>query len=102
MARLIRKSHHFILNGGAIPGTYAFNNSGEHRRTIEILLNDPMRLIIGVGKVAGDLRKGDSFGAARKAWRWVVAWLWFQRGKVNAVAAKAGRGARLEPTDLKP
>ena len=102
MPALIGKAHDLILNGGAISGTHAFNNSREHRRTIEVFLNDPVRLVVGVGQVAGDLWKGDSFGAGRKARRWVVAWLLLQRRKVNAVPVEAGRGSSLEPTDLKP
>ena len=52
VALLILKTHHFILNGGAVARADALDVSAVERRTVQIIQNDLVGLGVGVSDVA--------------------------------------------------
>ena len=52
---LIRKSYHLILDGRTVPWTGSLDHTGIQGRTVQVLPDDPVGLLVGVGQPTGDL-----------------------------------------------
>ncbi|MPN01848.1 hypothetical protein SDC9_149060 [bioreactor metagenome] len=93
MAGLIAKPHHLIFNAGAIARANALYFAAVQRRAADVVQDDAVGLLVGVGDVADHF----VFGTTRchKAERHdrLVAVLHFHLVKVDAAAVGAGRGA---------
>ena len=102
VARLIGETHHLILDGWAVARTNPFNHTGEHRRTAEVLANDVVGVLVGVGHPAGELIL--KVGAVRRreaeVVRRLVARLLFSLCKINRVTVHAWWRPRLETAQL--
>ena len=55
VAGLIREFHYFIFNGRTVTRTGSLNRTGKQRRTIQIIADNLMRLLIRIGQPAGNL-----------------------------------------------
>ena len=52
MPGLVGKAHHLRLDGRAVPGAHALNNAAVNGAAIQILPDDPVGLLVGVGEIA--------------------------------------------------
>ena len=60
VAELVREPDHLGLKGGAVAGAHPLNDAGVHGRPVQILPDDPERLLRGPGEPADRpiLRRG--------------------------------------------
>ena len=55
VAGLIREFHYLIFNGWTVTRTGSLNRTGKQRRSIQIIADNLMRLLIRIGQPAGNL-----------------------------------------------
>ena len=104
MSGLFRKADDFILDGGAITGARAVDLPRIHGGQMDILVNDTVGFLVGVGDVAGDLCdpiESRLVGAAGEGDDVLVPGMDLQFIKIDGTAVDAGRCARLEPLEGK-
>ena len=100
MAVFIGKTMNLILNRRAITRTDALNFAAEHRAAIEILADDLMCALIGVGDVAADLtRMHADITHVAHHWQRRIAWLLNHHAKIHRTGIDARRCACLQATN---
>ena len=99
MPGLVREAGDLCLNGGTVPGPNALNDAAVHGGTVQILPDDPVGLLVGVGEPAdgpvhrrGLRFKGEGHGLG-------VPVLPLHFGKIHAAGVDPGRGAGFEPPE---
>ena len=97
VAAALLEAHDLVLDRGTVARADALDGAGVHRRAGEVALDDGVGRGIGVGDVAGDLRRRDRLGEEREGPGRAVAVLHFESVQANGAAVEAGRGAGLEP-----
>ena len=105
VALLIREADDLVLDRGAIARPRAVDLPGIERREVQILVNDPVRLGVRVGDVAGDLLDFVERVHVRlmgERHDQIVARLDLQRVKINGSAVDARRRTRFEPLQRNP
>ena len=102
MTCLIWEFHYLILDGRAIARPSSFDRTGEQRRSVKIITNDLMCLLIGVGQPAGNLFLLYGLWICREGKRDnpLVTKLLFHLGKIDAAAVCTGRGSGLKTEHL--
>ena len=96
VAVLIRKPNYFVLDGGAVPRTYALDHARIQRRTVQVGAYDFVRSFVGVSEIARHLL---FFHVPRHIGKGIdvrFAILNFQHGKIDASAVYAGGRSRFE------
>ena len=102
MAGLVGETDDLILNGGAITGARAVDLPRIHGGQMDILVNDPVGFLVGVGNVTGDLCdpiQSRLVGAAGEGDDVIVPGMNLQLIKIDGAAMDPGRRARLEPLE---
>ena len=112
------KFHHLILDGGAVTGTHTVDDAGIEWRLMEIVPNDSVGLLGGVGNPAGNLFHMEHFPVVviqrvhlilltgqclrnvREEWNGCIPILPLTDGEIDGLGQKSARGASLKATDL--
>ena len=99
---LIREFHNLILNGRTVTRTGSLNRPGKQRRTVQIIADDLVGLLIRVSQPAGNLFLLYRLRIRRKRERHyaLIAELLFHLGKVNAPAVHTRRCSGLKTEHL--
>ena len=86
-----------VFNRGAVAWADTFDHPGEHGRAVQPAANDVVRLRIGVGHPAGQLRRVHAAGAEEGKHRnRGVAALFRELRKVDGLAVQARRCSGFE------
>ena len=98
MAGLIREFYNLILNGRAVTRAGSLNRAGKQRGTVQIIADDLMRFLVGIGQPAGNLLLLHRLRIRRKGKRnyTLISKLLFHLGEINAAAVCPGRSSGLE------
>ena len=101
MSRLIRKLHNLILDRRTVSWSCTLNHTGKQWRTVDIITNDLMCLLICITKPAGYLIPLDIFFCICKGERnnMLISLLFFHLGKINRSFIQSCRCTCLKPTD---
>ena len=99
---LVRKAHHLILNGGAIPGTNPLNDPGEEGGPVQVGPDDGVGFLVGIGDVAAHPVGRGLLGLKGEGHGILVPHLTFQLGKVDGPGVHPGGRARLKPAEGEP
>ena len=91
----IAESIYLILDARAVARTYAFYLSRKKRRFVEIRADNLVRSLVGVGDVAGQLRRREVPRAEAKRDGICVALLDFKHAKIDAFSVHSGAGSRF-------
>ena len=102
MPGLVGKPHHLRLDGRTVPGPHALDDAAVNGAAVQILPDDAVGLLIGVGEVAHRpvLRRLCCLKAEGQGRG--VSLLNFHLGKVHRPGVDPGRRAGLEPPQGKP
>ena len=101
MPLLVPEPHDLVLYGGAVAGTYAAYAPVVERGTGDVLHDDRVRALVGVGEPAGLFRKAPDLGHKGEPVR-IFAELYLHLVKVYGIAVYARGRARLEPPHGEP
>ncbi len=100
MAVLVAEADDLVLDRRAVARAGAVDGAGVHRRAVEVVQYDPVRLGRGVGQVADRaVFEAGGIGHERKRHYRLVAVLGFHLGEVDRAAIDARGCAGLEPAD---
>ena len=99
---LVRKAHHLRLDGRAVPGANAFDDSGIDGTAVQIFPYDPVRLLVGVGQVAHRPVFRHVLCLKAEGQRIRVALLQLHFAEVHAAPVYPRRRAGLEPPQGQP
>ena len=97
VAGLVREPGHLGLNGGAVPGPHPLDSPAVHGGAVQVLPDDPVGVLIGVGEVAhGPVDRGLP-GLKGEGHGIQVPVLALHFGEIHGAGVDPGRGAGLEP-----
>ena len=99
---LVRKTDDFRLDAGAVPGADAGDGAVIHGAAVQILPDDPVGLLVGVGQIAHGGIVDLVGGAEGKRLRRFVPRLHLHFGKIDASPVDPGRRAGLESAKVQP
>src|SRR6516162_3695056 len=96
MTVALAKTDDLVLDRGAVARPAARDLTRIHRRSIDVLANDPVSRLDGAGDAALDLRIGDAVSQRRERLRRLVSWLHFDPAPVDRAPVEPRRRAGLE------
>ena len=102
VAGLVGKADNFRLNAGAVAGADTGDGAVIHGAAVEILPDDAVGFLVGIGEIADGGVVHLVGGAEGERFYGLVPGLQFHFGKINASPVDPGRGAGFEPPQGKP
>ena len=101
MPGLIRKLHHFVFDGRAVPRTYALNLTAVERRAVNVFLENFRSPFGSVGDVTIDLLAIDLLRAERERSGLGITRLPLETVPVDRTTVKAGWCPGFQPSTEK-
>ncbi|MNM83745.1 hypothetical protein D3C81_958140 [compost metagenome] len=101
MFRLVAEPHDFVLDRRTVPRTRAFDHPGEHRRTIQVIRNDLMRLFGSIRQPAGELLIVRFFRLIGKKLRFLIPRLYLRLREIDRILMHPRRRPGFETHQLK-
>ncbi len=97
MPVLLLEPHHLVLYGRTVPGADPLDLSAEQRGPVQIVPDNPVGILVGVGDVAGNLFPVHSVMRKGEADRVFIPVLPVQRLKIDTLPVDPGGSARFQP-----
>ena len=97
MAGLIGKAMNLVFDRRAVTRAHALDHPGVHRGAVEVVANNLVRTLVGVGNPAGQLlRMLPGIAKERKHRHRVIRVLGLHHRKIDGLTVQAGRGAGFQ------
>ena len=100
MRCLVGKSDNLVFDRGAVPRANTFDMTAVHGGEVDVLADDVMGRLIGMGHTARHLPNHRSGAHKGEQGRLVIAGLLFGPRPVNGLAVESGRGPGLQSPSL--